>query len=125
MMRKTVFAIAVAGACAWPVATLAWSHGQEVRTPMSVSEVGPNEMRPQYSSVRPRFDSDEGRYEVQTPLSVSEVGPLVTWNSYWGWADPAPDDVRLSHAIVVGRDGHPVGATRGESETYYVVPRRR
>jgi hypothetical protein len=120
MMRKTVFAIAVAGACAWPVATLA---GHEVRTPMSDSEVGPNPMRHEYS-VRPYIGSDEGRYEVQTPLSVSEVGPMVNWNSYWGWYDPAPDSVRLSHGIVVDRYGHPVGASRGEPETYYVVPRR-
>lgn len=120
MMRKTALAIAVAGACAWPMAAFAWSHGQHARTPMSDNETGSQHMGFVHRGYDRDAALDEGRYEVQTPLSVSETAPMVEWNSYHGWSHPAPDRVRYSYYV----PRTAVGATRGESDTYYLVPER-
>jgi hypothetical protein len=123
MMKRTVLAIAVAGACAWPMATLAWNDGQHVRTPMTDREVGPQHRHMGFMRHDNRYIDDdtafsEGRDEVQTPLSVSETGPAVDWNSYHGWSHPAPDRFRYSYYSY--NTHRPVaGATRGDADTYY------
>jgi hypothetical protein len=83
MKSKTVIAMAVAGALAVPLGTLAYDR-VEVRTPMAVNEAGDTQVRLQDERfVSEHAFADERSWEVPTPLSVNEAGPAESWSGYF------------------------------------------